>query len=46
MQARSQVAIKAAHQAAAHHRLNAVNADHVDHVLHATNQAATEKVTA
>ena len=44
MQAPSQVAIKA-HQAAAHHRLNAVNVDHVAHDLHATNQVATEKVT-
>jgi hypothetical protein len=38
------VAIKAP-QAAVHHPLNVVNADHVDHDLHATNLAATEKVT-
>ena len=44
MQAPSQVAIKAL-QAVAHHRLNAVNVDHVAHDLHATNQVATEKVT-
>lgn len=44
MQAPSQVAIKA-HQAAAHHRPNGVNAAHADHDLHATNRAATEKVT-